>query len=89
LDPDLSDSARRLRAEDLFDGSGGFAQAVTVRIAVELVGFADDARAYATLYDCYISDDPPAPGWSTGSSRVRPSPTSAMSPRLMRSPSMS
>jgi len=59
LDPDLSDSVRRLRAEDLFDGSGGFGQAVTVRIAVELADFADDPRACATLYDCYLCDDPP------------------------------
>ena len=59
FDPDLPDSARRLRAEDIFDGSGGVSQAVTVRVAVELADFGDDPGACATLYDCYINDDPP------------------------------
>ncbi|SQD95025.1 conserved hypothetical protein [Parafrankia sp. Ea1.12] len=59
FDPDLPDSARRLRSEDFFDGSGGCGKAVTVRIAVEIADFADDPRACATLSDCYISDDPP------------------------------
>ncbi|MFI7438698.1 ATP-dependent nuclease [Nonomuraea indica] len=58
LDPDLPDSVRRLRAEDIFDGSGGFPQAVTVRIAVELAGFEDDSRASAALVDCFTADEP-------------------------------
>lgn len=59
LDPELPDSARRLRAEDFFDGCGGPGPSVTVRIAIELADFADDPRACATLNDCYIADDPP------------------------------
>jgi putative ATP-dependent endonuclease of the OLD family len=59
LDPELPDNARRLRAEDFLDGSGGPGPLVTVRIAVELADFADDPRACATLSDCYVTDDPP------------------------------
>jgi putative ATP-dependent endonuclease of OLD family len=59
LDPDLPDSARRLREEDIFDGSGGLAAAVTVRVAIELADFGGDSRACSTLYDCYLSDNPP------------------------------
>jgi putative ATP-dependent endonuclease of the OLD family len=59
LDPDLPDSARRLREEDIFDGSGGFAVGVIIRIAIELADFADDSSACSALYDCYMSDSPP------------------------------
>ena len=59
LDPDLPDSARSLREEDIFDGSGGFAVGATVRIAIELADFADDSGACSALYDCYMSDNPP------------------------------
>lgn len=58
LDPDLPDSARRLRAEDIFDGSGGLQQAVMVRIVVELAGFDSDSRASSALVDCFTSDEP-------------------------------
>lgn len=59
LDPDLPESARNLRQESLYDGSGGVGKAATVRIEVELSGFGDDPRACAVLYDLYVNDDPP------------------------------
>jgi putative ATP-dependent endonuclease of OLD family len=60
LDPDLPDSARRLRPEDVYEGHpGGLAAGVTVRVAVELDGFADDEAAMAVLAKSLMRLDPP------------------------------
>lgn len=59
LDPDLPDSARRLRPEDLWEGiPGGLSSEATIRIAIELRGFDGDEKAEAALYDYLTSLNP-------------------------------
>ncbi|MFI6161738.1 ATP-dependent nuclease [Micromonospora haikouensis] len=58
LDPDLPDSARRLREEDLYDNGDGPCLGATVRVVVDLAGFDDDDKALAVLADCLLSDEP-------------------------------
>lgn len=60
LDPDLPDSARRLRAEDIHDeaagpGGPGLSGGVEVTIEVELSGFDDDEEAVAILSGALIN----------------------------------
>jgi putative ATP-dependent endonuclease of the OLD family len=59
LDPDLPDTARVLRSEDIFDGCGGIAEGPTVRIAIELGGFDEDDATLGVLSMCLL------PGEST------------------------
>ncbi|SEF24740.1 putative ATP-dependent endonuclease of the OLD family [Amycolatopsis pretoriensis] len=59
LDPDLPDSARRLRAEDICDHAPGtLADGVEVRIEVELTDIEGDTAAEATLDGCFVSLTP-------------------------------
>ncbi|MDQ7802736.1 AAA family ATPase [Amycolatopsis sp. A133] len=59
LDPDLPDSARRLRAEDICDyAPGTLADGVEVRIEVELTDIEGDTAAEATLDGCFVSLTP-------------------------------
>lgn len=59
LDPDLPDSARRLRSEDVCDFADATLEGgVEVRIEVEFTGFEGDLAAESTWDGCYISLKP-------------------------------
>ncbi|MGH8967555.1 MAG: AAA family ATPase, partial [Actinomycetes bacterium] len=59
LDPDLPDSARRLRAEDISDHAGAtLADGVEVRVEVELTDIEDDRAGEASCDGCFVSLDP-------------------------------
>lgn len=58
LDPDLPDSARSLREEDLFDPGGGPCVGEPVKISIEMAGFDGDEKAQAILVDCLTSVEP-------------------------------
>ena len=59
LDPSLPDSARQLRAEDVWEGGAkSLAQGVVVTVAIELSGFDDDDDAKAVLSKCTVGFDP-------------------------------
>ena len=58
LDPDLPDSARRLREEDLYDDGAGPCLGEKVRIVVDLAGFGKDEKAMAVLADCLLAVEP-------------------------------
>lgn len=59
LDPDLPDSARRLRDEDISEfGDGTHAEGVEVRIEVDLTGFTDDTHTRAALDGYIVSCNP-------------------------------
>lgn len=59
LDPDLPDSARRLRPEDVYEGAAGpfglgLSGGAEVMIEVELSGFDDDDEALSILSDALV-----------------------------------
>jgi len=55
FDPDLPDSARRLRAEDICEYAGvTLEDGVEVRVEVELTGFDGDLAAESTWDGCYV-----------------------------------
>lgn len=59
LDPELPDSARWLRPEDICESSdSSYARGVTVRIEVDITGFAGDLSAEASLDGCFADLDP-------------------------------
>jgi putative ATP-dependent endonuclease of OLD family len=58
LDPTLSDSARQLRGEDVWEGHSGLAAGVVVTVAVELSGYDNDDDAKAVLSDCTVGYAP-------------------------------
>ncbi|GII56130.1 ATP-dependent endonuclease [Planotetraspora thailandica] len=59
LDPDLPDSARKLRKEDICDyGDGTVADGVEVRVEVDLTDFADDPETRAALDGCIVGIAP-------------------------------
>lgn len=59
LDPTLSEVARVLRAEDVWDGHPtGLAGGAEVTVTVDLTGFEHDEAAKAVLSDCLVSVDP-------------------------------
>ncbi len=58
LDPDLPDSARKLRAEDICDYAGKTLEdGVEVRVEVEVSGFEDDLAAESVWDGCYVDVD--------------------------------
>lgn len=59
LDPALPDSARKLRSEDVWEGSpAGLAAGVAISVVVELRGYDDDDDAKAVLSSATIAYDP-------------------------------
>ncbi|MBM0231422.1 AAA family ATPase [Micromonospora sp. STR1_7] len=58
LDPDLPDSARRLREDDLYDDGAGPCVGEKVRIIIDLAGFGEDEKALAVLADCLLTVEP-------------------------------
>ncbi|MCD0483436.1 AAA family ATPase [Streptacidiphilus sp. ASG 303] len=59
LDPDLPESARMLRSEDICDyAEVGLAEGVEVRIEVDLTDFEGNRKAEAALDGCFVSLDP-------------------------------
>ncbi|QRV36711.1 AAA family ATPase [Streptomyces californicus] len=59
LDPELPDSARRLRPEDVCEASKiSYSDGVTVRIEVDITDFAGELAAEASLDGCFSSLDP-------------------------------
>jgi putative ATP-dependent endonuclease of OLD family len=59
LDPDLPDSARMLRAEDIFDGAiASIENGVEVRVEVDLTDFDDDPEAQGALDGCIVNLHP-------------------------------
>lgn len=59
LDPDLPNSARLLRAEDVCDFVGRpLEDGVEIRVEVEITGFAGDRAAEAVLEDFFVSLEP-------------------------------
>ncbi|MFF8559054.1 ATP-dependent endonuclease [Streptomyces albidoflavus] len=59
LDPELPDSARRLRPEDVCEASeSSYSDGVTVRIEVDITDFAGELAAEASLDGCFSSLDP-------------------------------
>ncbi|MET9244937.1 AAA family ATPase [Nonomuraea sp. NPDC003709] len=59
LDPELPDSARKLREEDISEfGAGSLVDGVEVRVEVDLTGFADDPQTRAALDGCIVSTNP-------------------------------
>lgn len=59
LDPELPDSARWLRPEDICEASAAsYSDGVTVRIEVDITDFAGELAAEASLDGCFVSLDP-------------------------------
>lgn len=59
LDPNLPDSRRHLRLEDISEYTDQqFADGVEVRVVVDLAGFDEDPRAKAELDGCIVSVEP-------------------------------
>jgi putative ATP-dependent endonuclease of OLD family len=59
LDPDLPESARVLRPEDICDQADAtLADGVEVRVEIELTGFTGDLAAEAVLSDCLVALEP-------------------------------
>jgi hypothetical protein len=60
LDPDLPDSARRLRAEDICEHAGlNLEDGVEVRVEVDFTAFDGDLGAEAIWDGCYVDLEPP------------------------------
>ncbi|MFD4956884.1 AAA family ATPase [Streptomyces sp. NPDC058451] len=59
LDPELPDSARWLRPEDICEASeASYSDGVTVRIEVDITDFAGELAAEASLDGCFVGLDP-------------------------------
>ncbi|MEU7746716.1 AAA family ATPase [Nonomuraea sp. NPDC049158] len=59
LDPDLPDSARRLRKEDICEhGDGTVADGVEVRIEIDITDFEDDQDTQGALDGCIVNTAP-------------------------------
>ncbi len=58
LDPSLSDFARRLRAEDFWDGLGQPFAGNKIEVSVKISDFEKDKKTQAVLCDCLISKNP-------------------------------
>lgn len=58
LDPTLPDSARQLRAEDVWEGHAGLAAGVVITVEVELQGYDNDDDAKAVLSSCTVGFTP-------------------------------
>lgn len=59
LDPNLPDSLRKLRPDDISDfASASFTSGVEVKVEIEIAGIQDGSEAEAALDGCFVETDP-------------------------------